>query len=93
MAETDKKIQVVMLPKMYELINELQKDPTNNPTGVHKLSQGAAYAVGLRNGMRPQVYANATKADIYTLKPVPPREGEHNGFHKFSVGLLTKQKL
>ena len=92
---TGEKIQQVvsdMLPQIWELIEELKKDPTNK-TNMLKLVQAIVYEIGLGNGHRPQGYALATQADIYTLKKVPVKPGVHNGYWKFKVGMMTKVTL
>ena len=92
---TSEKIRAIsdeMLPKLYQLMEQLKKDPTNKAL-LHKLSQGGCYIVGLENGQRPQAYVNLTMADMLTFEEVPAKPGEHDGFWKFSVGVMSKTRL
>ena len=81
-----------MLPMLWELINHLKKHPEDIQKTVLKLSQGIVYLIGLGNGQRPQGYAQATRADLYTFEFVP--EGpDRPSFRQFTIGNMSPANL
>ena len=90
--EQIQRITAAMIPKIWDLIHHLQEHPEDIPKHMHKLSQGGVYCIGLGNGQRPQGYAKATRADLYTFEFVPEGPG-YPSFHQFTIGEMTPANL